>query len=166
MSTAITQGIRVSVKSRFLPEQSGAGRYAFAYTVRIENLGQVSAQLKSRHWIITDGNGKREEVRGEGVVGNQPMLRPGEQFEYTSGAQMTARKWRRIRTLLLLGDGLSARETAKAVGCYPREVRRIGHRYREKGLEGALGDEPRPTPEPLLDSTQQAAVVAMVCGPP
>jgi ApaG protein len=86
MSTAITQGIRVTVKSRFLPEQSGAGRYAFAYTVRIENLGQVSAQLKSRHWIITDGNGKREEVRGEGVVGNQPMLRPGEQFEYTSGA--------------------------------------------------------------------------------
>ncbi len=69
MSTAVTQGIRVSVKSRFLPEQSGVGRY-----------------VKSRHWIITDGNGKREEVRGEGVVGNQPMLRPGEQFEYTSGA--------------------------------------------------------------------------------
>ena len=86
MSTAITQGIRVTVKSRFLPEQSGTGRYAFAYTVKIENLGQVSAQLKSRHWIITDGTGKREEVRGEGVVGNQPLLRPGEQFEYTSGA--------------------------------------------------------------------------------
>ena len=86
MSVAVTQGIRVTVKSRFLPEQSGAGRYAFAYTVRIENLGSVSAQLKSRHWIITDGNGKREEVRGEGVVGNQPLLRPGEQFEYTSGA--------------------------------------------------------------------------------
>src|SRR6267154_4113369 len=86
MSTAITQGIRVSVKSRFLPEQSGAGRYAFAYTVRIENLGQVNAQLRSRHWIITDGNGKREEVKGDGVVGNQPVLRPGEKFEYTSGA--------------------------------------------------------------------------------
>jgi ApaG protein len=86
MSTAITQGIRITVKSRFLPEQSGAGRYAFAYTVRIENLGQSAAQLRSRHWIITDGNGKREEVRGEGVVGNQPLLRPGEQFEYTSGA--------------------------------------------------------------------------------
>src|SRR5881398_4008383 len=86
MSTAITQGIRVSVKSRFLPEQSGAGRYAFAYTVRIENLGSVTAQLKSRHWIITDGNGKREEVKGDGVVGNQPVIRPGEKFEYTSGA--------------------------------------------------------------------------------
>jgi len=86
MSVAVTQGIRITVKSRFLPEQSGAGRYAFAYTVRIENLGSVTAQLRSRHWIITDGNGKREEVRGEGVVGNQPSLRPGEQFEYTSGA--------------------------------------------------------------------------------
>src|SRR5207244_12872631 len=85
MSTAVTQGIRISVKSRFLPEQSGSGRFAFAYTVRIENLGQVSAQLKSRHWIITDGNGKREEVRGEGVVGNQPLLRPGERWEYIRG---------------------------------------------------------------------------------
>src|SRR5437660_12492470 len=80
MSTAITQGIRISVKSRFLPEQSGSGRFAFAYTVRIENLGQFSAQLKSRHWIITDGNGEREEVRREGVVGNQPMRRLGVEF--------------------------------------------------------------------------------------
>jgi len=86
MSTAITQGIRVTVRSRFLPEQSKVGRWAFAYTVRIENLGTVSAQLKSRHWVITDGNGRREEVRGDGVVGNQPVLRPGENFEYTSGA--------------------------------------------------------------------------------
>lgn len=86
VSTAVTQGIRITVKSRYLPEQSSTGRWAFAYTVRIENLGPVSAQLRSRHWIITDGNGKREEVRGDGVVGNQPVLRPGEKFEYTSGA--------------------------------------------------------------------------------
>ena len=86
MSTAITQGIRITVRSRFLPEQSGKGKWAFAYTVRIENVGTVSAQLKSRHWIITDGNGRREEVRGDGVVGNQPTLKPGEKFEYTSGA--------------------------------------------------------------------------------
>ena len=86
MSTAVTQGIRVTVKSRFLPEQSSQGRWAFAYTVRIENLGPVTAQLRSRHWIITDGNGKREEVKGDGLVGNQPVLRPGEKFEYTSGA--------------------------------------------------------------------------------
>jgi len=86
MSTAVTQGIRITVKSRYLPEQSGPGRWAFAYTVRIENLGTIAAQLRSRHWIITDGNGKREEVKGDGVVGNQPVLRPGEKFEYTSGA--------------------------------------------------------------------------------
>ena len=86
MSVAITNGIRVTVKSRYLPDQSSAGRWAFAYTVRIENVGPVTAQLKSRHWIITDGNGKREEVRGDGVVGNQPILKPGEKFEYTSGA--------------------------------------------------------------------------------
>ena len=86
VSTAVTQGIRITVKSRYLAEQSSTGRWAFAYTVRIENLGPVSAQLRSRHWIITDGNGKREEVRGDGVVGNQPVLRPGEKFEYTSGA--------------------------------------------------------------------------------
>src|SRR5689334_22976755 len=86
VSTALTNGIRITVKSRFLPEQSGKGRWAFAYTVRIENVGTVTAQLKSRHWIITDGNGKREEVKGDGVVGNQPTLRPGEKFEYTSGA--------------------------------------------------------------------------------
>ena len=54
--------------------------------MRIENLGSIAAQLRSRHWIITDGNGKREEVKGDGVVGNQPVLRPGEKFEYTSGA--------------------------------------------------------------------------------
>ena len=86
MSTAVTQGIRITVKSRFLHEQSSAGRWAFAYTVRIENVGTIAAQLRSRHWIIVDGNGKREEVRGDGVVGNQPVLRPGEKFEYTSGA--------------------------------------------------------------------------------
>ena len=86
VSVAVTQGIRVTVKSRFLPEQSSAARWAFAYTVRIENMGSVTAQLRSRHWIITDGNGKREEVKGDGVVGNQPVIRPGERFEYTSGA--------------------------------------------------------------------------------
>ena len=86
MSVATTNGIRVTVKSRFLPEQSSPGRWAFAYTVRIENLGSVTAQLKSRHWIITDGNGRRDEVKGDGVVGNQPVLKRGDHFEYTSGA--------------------------------------------------------------------------------
>lgn len=87
MSNAITSGIRVTVSSNYVPAQSApkARRYVFAYTVRIANEGTEAAQLKSRHWIITDGNGKVEEVRGPGVVGEQPMLRPGEHFEYTSG---------------------------------------------------------------------------------
>lgn len=87
MSNAITNGIRVTVSSNYIPAQSApkARRYVFAYTVRIANEGTEAAQLKSRHWIITDGNGKVEQVRGPGVVGEQPMLRPGEHFEYTSG---------------------------------------------------------------------------------
>jgi ApaG protein len=86
-STALTSGIRVTVKSVYVPEQSAplAHRYVFAYTVRIENEGGEPAQLRTRHWIITDGNGKVEEVRGPGVVGHQPSLGPGEHFEYTSG---------------------------------------------------------------------------------
>ena len=80
--------IDVDVRSRFLPEQSVPedGRFVFAYTIRIRNTGSVPARLISRHWLITDGNGRVEEVRGEGVVGEQPWLRPGEDFEYTSGA--------------------------------------------------------------------------------
>ncbi len=90
MPTALTQGIRVSVSSRYLPDQSGGGRWAFAYTVRIENVGESAARLRSRHWIIVDGTGRREDVRGEGVVGKQPKLQPGEFFEYTSGAVLQA----------------------------------------------------------------------------
>lgn len=87
MSTAITQGIRVTVSSVYVPAQSSPAekRYVFAYTVRIANEGTEPAQLRTRHWIITHGNGKTEEVRGPGVIGQKPMLRPGEHFEYTSG---------------------------------------------------------------------------------
>lgn len=87
VSIAVTNGIRVSVQSVYVPEQSApkGRRYVFAYTVKIANEGTASAQLKSRHWIITDGEGKIEEVRGPGVVGQEPLLRPGDQFEYTSG---------------------------------------------------------------------------------
>ena len=91
MSTAITNGIRVTVSSVYVPSQSAPAekRYVFAYTVRISNEGAETAQLRSRHWVITDGNGKVEEVRGAGVVGQQPVLRPGEHFEYTSGCVLT-----------------------------------------------------------------------------
>jgi ApaG protein len=87
VSSIVTDGIRVEVKSVYVPEQSAprAHRYVFAYTVHISNEGGLRAQLRSRHWIITDGNGKVEEVKGPGVVGQQPSLGPGEHFEYTSG---------------------------------------------------------------------------------
>lgn len=87
MSTAITEGIRVTVNAEYVAAQSSptSRRYVFAYSVKISNEGSGTAQLKTRHWVITDGNGKVEEVRGPGVVGQQPVLRPGEHFEYTSG---------------------------------------------------------------------------------
>ncbi len=84
----IAHAIEISIATRFLDEQSSpaADRYVFAYTIRIHNSGEVPARLLSRHWVITDANGKIQEVRGAGVVGQQPWLRPGEEFEYTSGA--------------------------------------------------------------------------------
>lgn len=80
--------IQVQTHAFYLEEQSAPeqNRYVFAYTITISNQGTVPAKLLGRHWIITDANGKVEEVRGEGVVGEQPYLRPGESFRYTSGA--------------------------------------------------------------------------------
>jgi ApaG protein len=80
--------LEISVATQFLDEESdpATDRYVFAYTIRIRNLGRLPAQLMSRHWLITDANGKIEEVRGDGVVGEQPRIEPGEQFTYTSGA--------------------------------------------------------------------------------
>lgn len=86
MSSAVTDGIRVDVRSTFQPERSepGKGRWLFSYDVRIANDGERPAQLLARHWIITDAEGNREEVVGEGVVGHQPRLEPGQEFTYTS----------------------------------------------------------------------------------
>ncbi|TFV94900.1 Co2+/Mg2+ efflux protein ApaG [Oxalobacteraceae bacterium OM1] len=77
----------VTVRTQYLEEQSVPDRshYVFAYTITIRNSGTVAAQLISRHWIVVDANNNKEEVRGLGVVGHQPLLQPGEQFEYTSG---------------------------------------------------------------------------------
>ncbi|TCS37208.1 ApaG protein [Paucimonas lemoignei] len=82
--------LTVSVRTRYLEEQSEPERsqYAFAYTITIRNTGQIASQLISRHWVITDATNHIEEVRGLGVVGQQPLLQPGEQFEYTSGATL------------------------------------------------------------------------------
>ncbi len=85
-SEAITRGVRVSVRSRYAPEQSRPQdhEWVFIYTVRISNEGSETVQLLTRHWIITDGSGETKEVRGPGVVGQQPVLSPGQSFEYTS----------------------------------------------------------------------------------
>ncbi len=79
--------IKVDVKSVFLESESDPDRqrFVFAYTITIRNTGQVAAKLLSRHWVIRDANGKVQEVQGDGVVGEQPYLKPGEGFEYTSG---------------------------------------------------------------------------------
>lgn len=88
---AVTAGISVRVSPRFMEEESAPdeGRYFWAYTVEISNDGPDTVQLRSRHWRITDGNGRTEEVRGPGVVGKTPVLKPGETFSYTSGCPLT-----------------------------------------------------------------------------
>jgi len=82
--------ITVAVKTAYLPEQSDPARstYVFAYTIKITNTGEIAAQLISRHWIITDADSQVQEVKGLGVVGQQPLLQPGESFEYTSGTSL------------------------------------------------------------------------------
>ncbi len=79
--------IGIQVQTRFIPEQSDAARnhHVFAYTITLQNRGEVPARLETRHWIITDANGRVQEVHGEGVVGEHPYLAPGESYRYTSG---------------------------------------------------------------------------------
>ncbi|MCS0503081.1 Co2+/Mg2+ efflux protein ApaG [Ancylobacter mangrovi] len=90
MYRATTKGVQVTVTPRFSPERSDPerGQYFWAYTVEIVNLGVDTVQLKSRHWIITDALGRVQEVRGAGVVGEEPVLPPGAHFEYTSGVPL------------------------------------------------------------------------------
>ncbi len=84
--------INVSVRTTYLPDQSddSSDQHVFAYTITIANTGTVASQLISRHWIITNGDGSVQEVRGLGVVGEQPLLKPGDTFEYTSGTVITS----------------------------------------------------------------------------
>ena len=90
MYRAVTRRIEVTVEPNFLPERSSADKqeYFWSYTIVITNSGDETVQLRTRHWIITDGTGRKQEVRGEGVVGEQPVLAPGERFEYTSGVPL------------------------------------------------------------------------------
>ncbi len=91
MYTATTRAIQVTVRPQYLPQQSDPAKstYVWAYFVRIENKGDVAVQLLSRHWKITDGLGRLQEVRGPGVVGKTPLLQPGEVFEYNSGTPLS-----------------------------------------------------------------------------
>ena len=89
-SEAVTNNVRVEVESQYAPEHSQPfqNHWFFYYTVRITNEGDETVQLLSRHWIVTDASGRVEEVRGPGVVGEQPVLAPGESFQYTSGSAL------------------------------------------------------------------------------
>jgi ApaG protein len=90
MYRAVTRDIQVTVTPHYLADKSSPDhdRYFWSYTIEIKNLGRVTVQLKTRHWKITDGLGHVQEVRGPGVVGEQPVLKPGERYEYTSGVPL------------------------------------------------------------------------------
>jgi ApaG protein len=90
MYRAVTRQIEVTVEPNFLPGRSSVERreYFWSYTIVITNTGHETVQLRTRHWIITDASGRKQEVRGEGVIGEQPVLAPGERFEYTSGVPL------------------------------------------------------------------------------
>lgn len=90
MSNTLTRGVRIIVQPQYVADQSNpaAGQYLFAYHITIRNEGAETVQLISRHWVITNGEGKVDEVRGPGVVGYQPVLKPGEEFQYTSGCPL------------------------------------------------------------------------------
>ena len=91
MYKATTRAIQVTVEPQYLPDQSDPNKaqFVWAYQVRIENKGDTAVQLRSRHWKITDGLGRLQEVKGPGVIGKTPRLRPGEVFEYTSGSSLS-----------------------------------------------------------------------------
>ena len=90
MEESITKGIRVQVESFYLDAHSTPeeNRYVFAYQIHLKNLSKITVQLIRRHWIITDSSGEINEVKGEGVVGDQPVLAPNEEYEYTSGSHL------------------------------------------------------------------------------
>jgi ApaG protein len=107
MPTAVTEGVRVTVESMYLADRSAPdeGSYAFAYHVTIANEGSERVRLMRRHWIITDGNGRVEEVEGPGVVGQQPVLAPGEEHHYSSGAVLVTPVGTMEGTYEMVADG-------------------------------------------------------------
>lgn len=125
-SEAVTHGIRVKVEPRFDPRHSrpADGRWFFIYAVTIQNESSRTVQLVSRHWVITDGNGHVEEVRGPGVVGKQPVLGPGERFRYSSGCPLTTDVGTMSGSYLIVtesGERLEV-EVAPFTLCEPRTI--------------------------------------------
>ena len=106
MATDKKYEITVTTRTTYVPEQSDIerGRYVFAYTITLRNTGTVAAQLISRHWIITDANNNLQEVKGLGVVGEQPTLRPEQSFEYTSGTALATPVGTMRGTYQMVGD--------------------------------------------------------------
>lgn len=106
MYRAVTHDIQITVTPSYLPDRSSVedARYFWAYKIEIVNLGNVTVQLKTRHWRITDALGKLQEVRGPGVVGEQPVLKPGERFEYTSGVPLTTATGMMVGTFQMVTD--------------------------------------------------------------
>lgn len=111
---AETRGVIVRVAVSFLPEQSepARGRWFWAYHIRIENAGQMSVQLLTRHWVITDGRGARDSVEGEGVIGEQPMIAPGESFDYVSGCPLSTSTGSMLGSYRMIGEDGSSFDVA------------------------------------------------------
>ena len=105
MYRAKTRSIEVTVEPSYVESESGNGRYFWSYTIQITNAGSQIVQVRSRHWRITDGNGRTEEVKGTGVVGKQPVLKPGESFSYTSGCPLTTPSGIMVGTYQVETDG-------------------------------------------------------------
>lgn len=128
MYTAVTHDIQVTVLPEFMPERSepDQGQYFWSYTVEIANLGSRLVQLIARHWLITDAEGRVEEVQGLGVVGEQPVLQPGETFRYTSGCPLTTPSGIMAGTYRMTdGDGESFEVVIPAFSLDCPNVRRI-----------------------------------------
>ena len=107
MYRSTTRGIQITVEPAYMDEQSlpQSGRYFWSYTIEIANLGEATVTLLSRYWKITDGNGKIQEVRGEGVVGEQPTIDPGSSFTYTSGCPLETPQGIMIGAYVMEGPG-------------------------------------------------------------
>jgi len=105
MYRAKTRSIEVTVEPSYVESESGNGRYFWSYTINITNGGSQIVQVRARHWRITDGNGRTEEVKGAGVVGKQPVLKPGESFSYTSGCPLTTPSGIMVGTYQVETDG-------------------------------------------------------------